>query len=123
MARCGSRVKRSTPAATEERDTHDQAGILADVGVDLLLLERRASFETTLHAARIAVPAGRPIWVTLAITDGPGEPPFADRVAMLRASGAEGILAEVDEATDEIAVSELLAAAAVPDGPLVGVVA
>ena len=63
----------SSASAAEDRDTHDQAGILADAGVDVLLIEPRTSFEAALQATRISAPAGRPVWATLPAADGPGE--------------------------------------------------
>jgi hypothetical protein len=110
-------------AAADELDTHDQAGILADVGVDLLLLERRSSFDAMLQATRIAVPAGRPVWATLPLVDGPGEPPLVERVAMLAAAGAHTVLVAAPETTDSPGVTGLLAGAMLPGGPALGVAA
>lgn len=92
---------RLLPASvTDERDTHDQAGILADTGVDLMLLEPRASFDATLRATTTAVETGRPVWVVCPLADTTDEPPFAERVAVLAASGAASVLAEVGDGSD-----------------------
>ncbi|MET0773770.1 MAG: homocysteine S-methyltransferase family protein [Candidatus Limnocylindrales bacterium] len=114
---------RLLPASvSDERDTHDQAGILADVGVDLLILEPRTSFDATLQATRIAVPAGRPVWAVISAADDHGEPPFPERIAMLTVSGAEGILVRPGLDIDASSVTELLDAVAAPGGPVVGLV-
>jgi hypothetical protein len=91
-----------------ERDIHDQAGILADTGVDLLLLETRPTFEASLQATRVAVAAGRPVWTTIALADGPAEPPLADRVAMLAVAGAEVVLLEPAGAAEPAGVTDLV---------------
>jgi hypothetical protein len=110
-------------SASEERDTHDQAGILADAGVDVLLIESRTSFEATLQATRLSVPAGRPVWATMPAAGSPSEPPFTERVAMLTAAGAEAILIGPVEETDRSTVTDLLTMVAEPGGPGVGLIA
>ena len=109
-------------SASEERDTHDQAGILADAEVDILVLELRPSFEATLQATRIAVGAGRPVWATLQLADGPGEPPLAERVAMLDAIGIAGVLARVP-ATETTGLADRIASVASGTDTPIGLVA
>jgi S-methylmethionine-dependent homocysteine/selenocysteine methylase len=82
-------------AASEERDAHDQAGILADAAVDLLLLEPCASHDATLRSTRVAAETGVPAWVTVPVTEAPGAPPLGERVAMVVASGAAAVLVDV----------------------------
>ncbi len=110
--------------ASAERDTHDQAGILADAGVDLVVLEGRSSFEAARLATETTVDTGRPTWTTLPIEDTHGAPPLVERIAMLVASGAAGLLLELAGTTDPARVTEVLAAAAgtttVPVGLVTG---
>jgi S-methylmethionine-dependent homocysteine/selenocysteine methylase len=106
-----------------ERDIHDQAGILADTEVDLLLLEHRASFEAALEATRVAVDAGRPVWTSMRLADGPGEPPLADRLAMLVTAGAAGVLVEPAATPDRARLLEPLASLAAGPSIPVGLVA
>jgi hypothetical protein len=111
-------------SASEERDTHDQAGILADADVDLLLLEARPSLEATIVAGRVAVSAGRPVWAVVPVADGPGEPPLPERVAMLEAIGIAGILIQLPT-TERSGLTDVLASvvsgAATPIGLLADV--
>lgn len=116
---------RRLPVPTSaERDTHDQAGILADAAVDLVLLERRSSFESARLATETTAETGRPTWTTIPIQDADGEPPLLERIAMLAASGAAGVLLELDGTLDTARVTELLSAAArdceVPIGLVTG---
>lgn len=98
--------------ASAERDTHDQAGILADAGVDLVLLEVRSSFEAARLATETTVDTGRPTWTTIPIADAEGAPPLVERIAVLAASGAAAVLLELAATTDPTRVTELLADAA-----------
>jgi len=110
--------------ASAERDTHDQAGILADAGVDLVLLEGRSSFEAARLATETTADTGRPTWTTIPIADAKGTPPLLERIAVLVASGAAGVLLEMDGTTDTARVTGALAAAAdtttVPVGLVTG---
>lgn len=87
--------RRLPAAASEERDTHDQAGILADAAVDLLLLEPRVSHEACLRSTRTAAETGLPVWVVIPASDAPDAPPIAERVEAIVASGASGVLVDV----------------------------
>ncbi len=110
--------------ASAERDTHDQAGILADAGVDLVLLEGRSSFEAARLATETTADTGRPTWTTIPIADAKGTPPLLERIAVLVASGAAGVLLEMDGTPDTARVTGALAAAAdtttVPVGLVTG---
>lgn len=101
--------RRLPASASAERDTHDQAGILADTGADLLLVERRSSFEATRRATEVAAETGRPTWTTIPIADAAGAPPLAERLAVLVTSGAEGVLLDVGDPTDPSGIIEPLA--------------
>lgn len=98
-------------SASEERDTHDQAAILADAAVDLLLLERRSSFEALERSTRTAAETGLPVWAILPLVETADEPPLDERVAMTVAAGAAVVLIDVDGAPDGGQVTEAMARA------------
>jgi S-methylmethionine-dependent homocysteine/selenocysteine methylase len=99
-------------SASRERDTHDQAGILADTGVDLIVVEPRATFEASLEATRAAAASGRPVWVTIPLDDDAGAPRLAERAAAMVASGAACILLNLTGTADPTAVAERTASVA-----------
>lgn len=91
--------RRLSASASMERDTHDQAGILADAGVDLVLVERRPSLDAARWATEAAADTGTPTWTTIPMSAA-GEPPLAEMVATLVATGAAGVLLDIRDATD-----------------------
>jgi hypothetical protein len=116
-------------SASAERDAHDQAGILADAEVDLVLVERRSTFEAARRATETAADTARPVWTAIAIAGATDEPPLPERLAMLAASGATGVLLEPPGAADGPGATaaprttESLAAAGSRDTPSLGVLA
>lgn len=108
--------------ASDERDTHDQAGILTDAEVDLLLLEPRTTLEATLVALRIVTQTGLPVWATVPLIGATDEPPFDDRVVMTIGAGASGVLVDLEGAPDGDQVAEAMARAAPDAGVPLGLV-
>lgn len=96
-------------SASEERDIHDQAAILADTAVDLVLIERRRSFEAIERSTRVAAEIGIPVWTILPLVDTSDEPPFDERVVMTVAAGASRVLVDLDDPPDGARVTETLA--------------
>jgi hypothetical protein len=123
-ARPETAAGRLLPATVSaERDAHDQAGILADAEVDLVLVERRPTLEAARIATETAASTGRPVWTVIALADATGEPPLAERLTILTGSGAVGILIESQPGADARAVAPLAEAASAPEIPLLGLIA
>jgi len=68
----GATGRQLRPDAAAERDERAQAGILAETGVDGLLIEARPSLDRARVAVRAAVEHGMETWITLPAVRGDG---------------------------------------------------
>ncbi len=100
---------RPDPAFMPERDEetanyHEMAGILADAGVDLLIMEMMEDLDHAVRCVDAAVATGLPVWVGIncalrsdgslvggeaSRADDPGRPPLTTLIDALMAQGAD----------------------------------
>lgn len=105
-------------ATVDQRDFADHAGLMADAGVDLILVEHAADAAGTALAARAAVETGLPAWVSIPhLADSAESARWLEALAPL--APARLIVADPGEAIDpEPLLGTLLAVAALSGGLL-----